>query len=99
MAPQATMKLGDRVDDDTLTGFFVMCAGQIEVGDFKGVDQLYCKYDFTYGSDWVIVQGVDKGISQIASECCGPLRGARLASASATAARRRDVPPSAVRPA
>lgn len=58
-------------EDDTLSGFYVVVNGQVELGDLKGTDRLYCKYDFTYGSYWEIIQGVDKGISQIAAKMEG----------------------------
>jgi B9 domain-containing protein 1 len=56
---------------DELTGFLVMVSGQVELGRFPGLDNLYCKYDFTYGPEWRIVHGIDKGISQIASKAEG----------------------------
>lgn len=56
---------------DELTGFLLMVSGQVELGRFPGLDNLYCKYDFTYGPEWRIVHGIDKGISQIASKAEG----------------------------
>jgi B9 domain-containing protein 1 len=56
---------------DELTGFLVLVSGQVELGRFPGLDNLYCKYDFTYGPEWRIVHGIDKGISQIASKAEG----------------------------
>lgn len=52
--------------DAKVDGFQIMATGQIESGDFGGVDSLYCKYSYLVGKDWRIIQGVDTGISQIA---------------------------------
>jgi len=49
-----------------VNGFQIMATGQVESGDFGGVDSLYCKYSYLMGKDWRIIQGVDTGISQIA---------------------------------
>jgi len=46
--------------------FFVMCSGQVSIGDFNGKERLYVKYDYTYGKDWMVVRGVDRGVSQVA---------------------------------
>ena len=54
-------------NDDEFYGFFVSGTGQVESGDFPGEDGVYVKYDFTYGSCWTIVDGVDKAISQISN--------------------------------
>eukprot|EP00514_Thraustochytrium_sp_LLF1b_P007578 CAMPEP_0184532842 /NCGR_PEP_ID=MMETSP0198_2-20121128/14396_1 /TAXON_ID=1112570 /ORGANISM="Thraustochytrium sp., Strain LLF1b" /LENGTH=63 /DNA_ID=CAMNT_0026925493 /DNA_START=74 /DNA_END=261 /DNA_ORIENTATION=+ len=45
-------------NETTSLGFLVAATGQIESGDLKGEDQLYVKYDFTYGQHWEILQGV-----------------------------------------
>ena len=49
-----------------VNGFQIMATGQVESGDFGGVDSLYCKYSYLMGKDWRIIQGVDTGISKIA---------------------------------
>lgn len=54
-------------NEDEFYGFFVSATGQVESGDFQGMDGLYVKYDFTYGASWNIVDGVDKAISQISN--------------------------------
>ncbi|XP_032303570.1 B9 domain-containing protein 1 isoform X4 [Coturnix japonica] len=47
--------------------FMVAVNGQIESGQFPGFDDLYCKFCFVYGQDWVPAAGLEEGISQIAS--------------------------------
>ena len=37
-------------------GFQIMATGQVESGDFGGVDNLYCKYSYLVGKDWRIIQ-------------------------------------------
>jgi Ciliary basal body-associated, B9 protein len=34
--------------------FYVQCAGQIESGKFGSNDNLYCRYSFSFGHDWVV---------------------------------------------
>ncbi|CAM9592636.1 unnamed protein product, partial [Discosporangium mesarthrocarpum] len=51
--------------------FFVMCTGQIEHGEFGSMDNLYCRYSISFGSDWCIVHGLDTGLSQIARKGAG----------------------------
>mmetsp|Transcript_19756 Transcript_19756/g.28988 ORF Transcript_19756/g.28988 Transcript_19756/m.28988 type:complete len:228 (-) Transcript_19756:170-853(-) len=49
------------------TCFYVMITGQIESATFpSGINNLYCRYSFTYGPDWDILHGVNSGITQIA---------------------------------
>jgi len=50
---------------NTALGFFLSATGSVNSVDMAGEDRLYVKYDFTYGSKWNIIHGVDKGISQI----------------------------------
>ncbi|XP_062508693.1 B9 domain-containing protein 1-like [Corticium candelabrum] len=45
--------------------FLVMVTGQIETGKFAEFDDLYCKYSFVFGQDWVITTGLEEGITQI----------------------------------
>ncbi|XP_065540806.1 B9 domain-containing protein 1 isoform X1 [Lathamus discolor] len=47
--------------------FLVSVTGQIESGRFPGFDELYCKFCFVYGRDWVPTAGLEEGISQITS--------------------------------
>uniref|UniRef100_A0A8C0F008 B9 domain-containing protein 1 n=1 Tax=Bubo bubo TaxID=30461 RepID=A0A8C0F008_BUBBB len=35
---------------------------------FPGFDDLYCKFCFVYGQDWVPTAGLEEGISQITSK-------------------------------
>ncbi len=51
--------------DPLSTGFQVSAYGHIESGDFRGIDNLYCKYTFHFGPSWKVLQGVDTGISQM----------------------------------
>uniref|UniRef100_A0A8C3D3A2 B9 domain-containing protein 1 n=1 Tax=Cairina moschata TaxID=8855 RepID=A0A8C3D3A2_CAIMO len=48
--------------------FLVAVNGQIESGEFPGFDDLYCKFCFVYGQDWVPTAGLEEGISQITSK-------------------------------
>mmetsp|Transcript_35975 Transcript_35975/g.70711 ORF Transcript_35975/g.70711 Transcript_35975/m.70711 type:complete len:264 (-) Transcript_35975:307-1098(-) len=54
-----------------LSGFYVMVTGQIEGCQFPGGDNLYCKYSFKCGLDWIAVNGLQHGISQIARRSSG----------------------------
>ncbi|EQC31989.1 hypothetical protein SDRG_10189 [Saprolegnia diclina VS20] len=47
------------------SSFHVMCTGQIQSITYDGVENLYCKYGLTYGSDWHLEHGVESGLSQI----------------------------------
>ncbi|KAK3579235.1 hypothetical protein CHS0354_033306 [Potamilus streckersoni] len=49
----------------TSSVFLVNVAGQIETGEFQEFDDLYCKYCFVYGPDWLITSGLEESISQI----------------------------------
>jgi len=46
----------DQGDDlsKTTSLFLVSVTGQIESGDFFGHDNIYCKFWFTHGPDWVL---------------------------------------------
>lgn len=35
---------------------------------FRGLDNLFCRYTFSYGPDWRILQGIDHGFSQVAQK-------------------------------
>eukprot|EP00128_Syssomonas_multiformis_P017186 Colp12_sorted_trinity150504_noHs@34104 len=52
----------------TSSCFLVTVSGQIESADFPEFDNLYCKYYFTHGQDWVIVSGLEEGITQISKK-------------------------------
>lgn len=45
--------------------FLVMVSGQIETAEFPEFDDLYCKYAFTYGQDWLVTSGLEASITQI----------------------------------
>ncbi|XP_036408720.1 B9 domain-containing protein 1 [Megalops cyprinoides] len=47
--------------------FLLMINGQIEEACFPEYDDLYCKYCYVYGRDWLPTSGLEEGISQIAS--------------------------------
>jgi B9 domain-containing protein 1 len=53
-------------NENNAVGFLVSATGQVVGGELKGEDSLYVKYDVTYGGNWEVLQGCDKGISQIA---------------------------------
>ena len=46
--------------------FTVSMNGQIERGYFPEFHNVYCKYCYSYGTDWSIIGGSEEGISQIA---------------------------------
>ncbi|KAH6942969.1 hypothetical protein HPB50_013016 [Hyalomma asiaticum] len=46
--------------------FMLSVNGQIESAQFTGADDIYCKYSFVHGADWVVAAGVEEGISQVA---------------------------------
>ncbi|KAK3090667.1 hypothetical protein FSP39_013531 [Pinctada imbricata] len=45
--------------------FLLMVGGQIETGEFPEFDDIYCKYCFTYGQDWLITSGLEEGLTQV----------------------------------
>jgi hypothetical protein len=51
--------------------FYLMVTGQVESAEFGGADNLYCRYAFSYGVDWVPAQGVENCLSQIARRSGG----------------------------
>merc|ERR1711976_180838 len=42
-----------------------MVSGQIETAEFPEFDDIYCRYTFVYGQDWVITSGLEEGITQM----------------------------------
>ncbi|KAI8920373.1 B9 domain-containing protein 1 isoform b [Powellomyces hirtus] len=44
--------------------FSLLVNGQIEAGYFPSYDNLYCKFSTLNGPDWVVVSGVEEGITQ-----------------------------------
>ncbi|KAJ3223773.1 B9 domain-containing protein 1 [Chytriomyces hyalinus] len=46
--------------------FSVTVTGQIESALYPYFDNLYCKYHFKYGPDWVVVSGLEDGLTQMA---------------------------------
>ncbi len=52
--------------EDSESSFVVQVIGQVDTGAFEDKDYLYCRYCFTYGSDWEILSGLDNGLSQTA---------------------------------
>ncbi|XP_014678668.1 PREDICTED: B9 domain-containing protein 1-like [Priapulus caudatus] len=55
--------------------FLLMLAGQIEGAEFPEFDEIFCKYSFVYGQDWVITSGLEEGITQIARRGAAAERG------------------------
>ncbi|XP_046563119.1 B9 domain-containing protein 1-like [Haliotis rubra] len=45
--------------------FMVMASGQIETAEFPEFDDIYCRYCYTHGPDWLITTGMEEGITQI----------------------------------
>eukprot|EP01039_Chlorochromonas_danica_P005489 gene5489-6044_t len=48
------------------SSFIIQCLGQIDRGSFGNNDYLYCRYSFSFGNDWMIIAGLDNGLSQTA---------------------------------
>ncbi|XP_055934763.1 B9 domain-containing protein 1-like [Argiope bruennichi] len=48
--------------------FLLMVTGQIESAEFPEIDDIYCKHCFVYGSDWMVTEGIEEGISQISKK-------------------------------
>jgi len=48
--------------------FLVMISGQIETAEFPEFDDIYCRYNFVYGQDWVVTSGLEEGITQMAKK-------------------------------
>ncbi|XP_013388568.1 B9 domain-containing protein 1 [Lingula anatina] len=44
--------------------FLLMLSGQIETAEFPEFDDIFCKYSFVYGQDWVITSGLEEGMTQ-----------------------------------
>jgi B9 domain-containing protein 1 len=55
--------------------FYVQCTGQIESGEFGGVDDIYCRYAFHLGHDWSVAAGIDTGLSQTSRKMPGQFDG------------------------
>jgi len=58
---------------EQFSSFHVMITGHIESACFQSrYDNLYCRYALTHGPDWIIIHGIDSGISQISrkSDAC-----------------------------
>ncbi|KAI9009486.1 B9 domain-containing protein [Gaertneriomyces semiglobifer] len=47
------------------TFFSVILNGQIESAHFPRHDNLYCKFSFLHGPDWVVISGLEEGITQM----------------------------------
>ncbi|KAI8612220.1 B9 domain-containing protein 1 [Chytriomyces sp. MP71] len=54
-----------------MTFFSVTAIGQIESALYPNFDNLYCKYSFKYGPDWVVVNGLEDGLTQMARSSSG----------------------------
>jgi B9 domain-containing protein 1 len=52
-----------------MTFFSVNIQGQLESGLFPDSEKLYCKVSLSHGADWVIINGIEEGITQIATSC------------------------------
>ena len=48
--------------------FYVFVTGQVESAQLHGLDNLYCRYSFSFGPDWRAVQGIDLGLTQSAQK-------------------------------
>ncbi|EEB13704.1 eppb9, putative [Pediculus humanus corporis] len=53
---------------DSKNHFLISINGQIFSGCFPYLNDLYCKYSFVCGSDWIVISGVEEGISQISKK-------------------------------
>ena len=77
--------------------FYVFLTGQVEAAQLHGLDNLYCRYSFSFGPDWRAVQGIDTGLTQTAQKSnCSTLCGAsapRALRASRAQSTRHLTPP------
>ncbi|XP_074648203.1 B9 domain-containing protein 1-like [Tubulanus polymorphus] len=48
--------------------FLVKLSGQIESAEFPEFDDIWCRYCFVYGPDWVITSGLEEGMTQTAKK-------------------------------
>ena len=64
--PSTTAAAGTPTPND-VTHFVVHVTGQIEAGQYEGLDSLYCRYGFSVGDDWRVVRGVEEGITQMST--------------------------------
>ncbi|KAI9334511.1 B9 domain-containing protein 1 [Zopfochytrium polystomum] len=48
------------------SSFSLVVVGQLESALFPDHDSLYCKFSFVYGPDWMVVSGLEDGLTQIA---------------------------------
>ncbi|KAL0275464.1 UNVERIFIED_CONTAM: hypothetical protein PYX00_003300 [Menopon gallinae] len=53
---------------ESRTNFMISVNGQIQSAVFPYFEDIYCKYTFVSGPDWVIISGVEEGISQISKK-------------------------------
>ncbi|XP_025016891.1 B9 domain-containing protein 1-like [Tetranychus urticae] len=51
----------------TSANFLISVKGQVVSGLFPGKDNIYCKYCFLFGEDWMVVSGQEESCSQVAS--------------------------------
>ncbi|XP_053207135.1 B9 domain-containing protein 1-like isoform X2 [Panonychus citri] len=49
----------------TSANFLISVKGQVVSGHFPGKDNIYCKYCFLYGEDWMIINGNEESCSQV----------------------------------
>ena len=66
-AAPAAAAPGGAVAAAPATHFVVMVTGQIESGQYEGLDSLYCRYTFASGEDWLVARGVEEGITQMST--------------------------------
>jgi hypothetical protein len=55
VTPRTVYKLGDNQAMSCGGVFMISVSGQIESAEFHEFDDMYCKYCFVYGPDWVVI--------------------------------------------
>ncbi|XP_041363478.1 B9 domain-containing protein 1-like [Gigantopelta aegis] len=48
--------------------FLLMASGQIETAEFPEFDDIFLKYSFVQGLDWMITSGIENGMTQISKK-------------------------------
>eukprot|EP00824_Muranothrix_gubernata_P016396 TRINITY_DN33973_c0_g1_i1.p1 TRINITY_DN33973_c0_g1~~TRINITY_DN33973_c0_g1_i1.p1 ORF type:complete len:200 (+),score=23.86 TRINITY_DN33973_c0_g1_i1:61-660(+) len=54
--------------EESLSHFTVSVTGQVESAKMGGCNNIYCRVGYTSGPDWRVVQGVEDGITQMATK-------------------------------
>lgn len=53
---------------ESKNNFLISVNGQIQSAVFPYFEDIYCKYCFVCGPDWIVISGIEEGISQISKK-------------------------------